>query len=637
MAHNLCISVGVSEYTSGLTRLPGAAVAAGAFSVWASTAGYRSILISDANGKAVTAARIKHVLEVALRKSEINRFIFFFAGHGTAVAAANECWLLTNVLKDPDEAIDRLAFYRQLQTYRIPQIAFFADACRTVSSLSFNVNGRSILSHSGADRVNPQFDLFLAASLGHPALMVKGMSDSKDRCLFTEVLLDGLYGKAEAAIEKFHHPDAPAVVSHTLANFVETEAKNKASLLNRINEPEIQAAFRAPNDVYLKLHLDSQRADTGQPDRSPDCPYVPASDQAGQPVEERQQRRQRIDERIARDTLARITPRFLRTKGRREGGQYIPALRPGSWTYEFREQFDPFIFRGIFTGAIWSGAIAALAVPASMRFELRDRWSKSRYIPDGIAFNLGNTSSLMFTVARDGNWPPVPVFPRLVAVVTQSNSGVGAINYVGREQWEGDIYADYTDILAPLTSGKLRPGDAQRIADRIRTYKHNNPIFGVIAGYLYAATGDIDNINRTANYYYEMGQEVPFDLALLAASDLRWERAPDAGFRVFARFPSVPDANPQRLPSNRPYFALGDFPAREEVPVCGFMPWLRQGWSMLTSDTHLDVPEVLNYVGRRLRGGTFTTMSSQAGRRLARELNYEVFASDGSRERRRSR
>jgi len=312
MAVNLSVSVGVSKYSPGLQPLPGAVRAAEDFASWARRAGYHSILITDSGKPLVTIQRIKYKMESFLSKTEVKRLIFFFAGHGTAVAAANDCWLLSNVLREPDEKIDRTMFLRQLETYRIPQIALFVDACRTITNISFNGDGRGVLSNGGAHRVTPQLDVFLACSLGDPALCVQGEVSSQDRCLFTRVVLEGLSGNAEMAIERLYHPQAPAVVSHTLANFVEAEAENRASLLNRINHPEIQAAFRAPEDVYLKIEEDRATIGSHPPAVRPNAPIFPAPaiDQDDRRGLERM--RIQFDERAAQDALDHVLPDFLR-------------------------------------------------------------------------------------------------------------------------------------------------------------------------------------------------------------------------------------------------------------------------------------------------------------------------------------
>lgn len=614
MASNLCVAVGVSKYSPGLQPLPGAVRAAEDFVSWAEKTGYHSLLITDSGSKPVTIQLIKDEMERLLGKVEVKRLIFFFAGHGTVSGAADDCWLLSNVLQDPEEVISRLAFQRQLTTYRIPQIAFFVDACRTVTNLGPYIRGRGVLSNSGADRLNPQLDTFLACSLGHPALSIQGAVPSQDRCLFTEVVLEGLSGNAEAAIEKCHHAQAPAVVSHTLANFVESEAENRASLLNRINRPEIQAAFRAPEDVYLKIEEGRQSAGSHPP---PDRPIVPAPDTYREDAVRLEQLSTRINQQVTRDALDQVFPDFMRWFGFGRGGFYQEEL-----LYPLRDYLNSD------SGAVaWSAPPSAVALPpSSSRNRFLDfpfPWPASGL---RMRFTPGSRSTLMLVMAENGDWSALPVFPRLLAIATLSTGGLKAFTYLGQYSFEApEILRDYSDILGPLSAGQLRPSDANRIADRVRPLKHVNPLFGVVAAYLYAASGDIDNIIRMADYYFNEDQPVPFDIALLGASHLRWISDSDNGFKVFADFKAVPEVKDNTdKQSYRPYFARHPFPAANGIPVSGCMPWLRQGWPVLTSDKDLEVPEIVREMSKQLRSGPFTTISGEAGHSLAKALGYRT-------------
>ena len=97
---------------------------------------------------------------------------------------------------------------------------------------------------------------------------------------------------------------------------------------------------------------------------------------------------------------------------------------------------------------------------------------------------------------------------------------------------------------------------------------------------------------------------------------------------MFANFREVPEAKIEDNRAFRPLFARRPFPEETEVSVSGFMPWLRQGWSRLLSDTGLEVPGILKEIGKGLKGGTFTTISGEAGRVLAETLDYRIVSRD---------
>jgi len=113
----------------------------------------------------------------------------------------------------------------------------------------------------------------------------------------------------------------------------------------------------------------------------------------------------------------------------------------------------------------------------------------------------------------------------------------------------------------------------------MRNMKHADPMYGIVAAYLYNGIGDVANIRRMCSYYADHGQDVPFDIALLAHLEL--QQRPDGGFHV--RVPEVPES-PDR-DRDAPRFTWEKTPA-VEIAVAGVTPLLRAGWQHLQSSQH---------------------------------------------------
>jgi hypothetical protein len=72
------------------------------------------------------------------------------------------------------------------------------------------------------------------------------------------------------------------------------------------------------------------------------------------------------------------------------------------------------------------------------------------------------------------------------------------------------------EALKGLSGGTLNAEDAAILAADMRYLKHADPMYGIVAAYLYNAIGDVSNIRRMCYYYHKNKQDVPFDIAMLA-------------------------------------------------------------------------------------------------------------------------
>jgi hypothetical protein len=597
----LCVAVGISDYGPELDRLPGAPRAAEKIFEWGKSAGYYSMLVTDDHKKPVTVDRLKGMLEPILETTEFERVIFYFAGHGTIASAAAEKWLLSRAVNEPDEAIDRTAFLWQLATFNVKQIALLIDACRSQSKIGLHVHGRGVVRNSGSDRKNPQMDIFLAASLGDSAFHVKDPMTGEWRCLFTETLLDGLYGRDARAIEREFHPAAPAVVSGSLAKFLLEEVSARAAQLDKKSEPEIQPAFLRPDDVYLKL---AGGMGVGPPEgvRRPEPELEPRPFEAAPSATPAA----RGGEAEMREALEQIVPELLK-----------PAVLDGD--------FQSFYALGEPRWRMGFGSLPLVGWSRPPR-EIASRGPGLEFTDSGMrvaAIRVGGRSANLFVKTDEGNWCFVPLVGGLLNVLTIGPSSLQVMNFLDLDDLYGSTNA-YREVLAPLVEGNLRAGDATWLADNMRYLKHQNPVMGVIAAYLYAARGDFDNIVRIADYYFMEQQPVPLDIALLGAERIQWEPDAELGFRVEADFGKVDRAKENTaIREQRPEFTRVAFEAKKNVAVAGFMPWMTQGWGIFEREKGREIPGLLLEVRRAVLPGTFAALTEDAGEFLIRELGFD--------------
>jgi hypothetical protein len=202
----LALAIGISD-APPLDYLRGAINGAKQFQTWAAQNGYRSELLTDEDAP-VTIQRLRDKLEAMLAPDParpIAQLLLYFAGHGLIREAEEGLWLLSD-WNNELRAVGVEVLKRRLYLfYGVPQIAIFADACR---SLPTNISTLDLVSDSVLGKgpaqaaTNPAVDKFIAAQDTKETFMVPGNTPEQDRCLFSGVLMEGLWG-APAAVSTF--------------------------------------------------------------------------------------------------------------------------------------------------------------------------------------------------------------------------------------------------------------------------------------------------------------------------------------------------------------------------------------------------------------------------------------------------
>lgn len=160
-----------------------------------------------------------------------------------------------------------------------------------------------------------------------------------------------------------------------------------------------------------------------------------------------------------------------------------------------------------------------------------------------------------------------------------------------------------------------RASRARELGDTIRFGKDDAPNNGIRAGYLYKFAGDDDNVARTAHYMADYG--LPFDLAAIAATSMKWMKRRNRWY-VFADLPEVAE----EPDTSRPNYAGTAFSIRKNVPVWGLFPIHRQGWLLLGETDRYDVPPILRMAAGSLVGARAVVFRSDVLETLMDRFDY---------------
>ena len=175
MSSRVVLTIGVRR-TKGLVPLPGAIRGAMEFDAWGKRYGYTTYLCTDDQpdfGIASLRALVSRIVEACPE-----RLIIYFAGHGCEPTTGLALWLLPGWEEDSHEAIElNLSTHNALRS-AIPQVAIFADTCRTQLPGTTSVKGSSLFPRQRRSTTITQIDRFLATGPECTAQEIVGGKDS---------------------------------------------------------------------------------------------------------------------------------------------------------------------------------------------------------------------------------------------------------------------------------------------------------------------------------------------------------------------------------------------------------------------------------------------------------------------------
>lgn len=594
MARNrdVAVAIGVSD-AKPLPYLSGAINGARAFHEWASKLGYVSRLVTD-DLQPVTLARLRSEFEAALKPAgdPIHRLLIYFAGHGLIREAEEGLWLLSD-WNDELKAVAVEVLKRRLYMHNIQQIAIFSDSCRslppniTAADLSPDpVLGRGPI----RDQKQPAIDKFIAAQDGFATFMIPGASPDQDRCLFSGVLMEGLWGLRPTAFSQLLKDK---VTSRSLGAYLETEVPKLAELYKCKLLPSVSPTFPETDDVYFGSFSESS-----PPTPSLFPPWPPAEALAALGTRSRTTAPEELGDIAAGVPITR-------------GGESAAGRSASALIDKIRSQARPRAFET-------RSGFAVEGMP------IREFWTPANIIAESHGqpnyWRLHNRSYPMLLAAvptliefEDGMFGATTALPEFIATVLRDKRGISALIYRPIDATP-DTAATAEFAISKMESGALRADDASDLAVNLRQMKHLDPVLGVISAYLYDSMGDVDNIRRMAFYYLAHNQPIPYDIALLAQLRGEWRDG-----LLWAHVPSVPKREPRTEAERLTEWTHSATPERTGQ-VAGLWPWMRQGWTFLddpADDGSTLVTPGLIELTRHLAPGRFVMFDRGGGRRLA--------------------
>jgi hypothetical protein len=630
-AAKACLAIGISD-APPLDYLPGAVNGAASIARWAEQAGYRTTLLVDAETPVDIDSVNAALTGLLMGRGKTERLLIYFAGHGLARDAAEDLWLLSEWFSD-QRAVAVGGLKRRLERFGIEQIAIVADACRSLPNDldTADLTPDNVLGRGPVDPNLPLVDILKASSKFRAAYMISGPTAEDDRCIFTGVLEEALWGAKAGAFAD----DRPGVItSGSLAKYLRAEVPVRAREYEVELRPDIVSGFLSPDDVYVGAPAPPAPALPSWPPAGPPGAMGPDArgagggrrgwSTAGQPEASGDD----VLEWLGDDggDLPRQPaslepespgPKVTAEDDRKliEEGRADRQKRKDSFAAAYAGEDRPTHYETAAGFAI-SGASARRGVLGKAAIAQDDRdgrwWRVAPPDPPGMAWSGGRLHEPLPLLVEldDGRWVGAAALPQFVA--TFSIDATGAASLIYRSMY--DTYGiEMTErAVAALRAGAMAAQDARAFAVELRQRKHADPVMGVLAAYLYDSQGDVESIRQIASFYAGAGQAIPYDIAVLGR--LKTSAGPEG--QIVAHVPAVAARAPQGPAEEQRRWTYDATPEAGGL-VGGAFPWLRQGWSLLDDEVGSAlVPEGLLEVLPHLLPSPFTAFDAEGGKLL---------------------
>ncbi|MDA9511214.1 hypothetical protein XI09_42505 [Bradyrhizobium sp. CCBAU 11386] len=567
MPSPLFVAIGVHKAAT-MPQLDGVLTSVDLFSTWAASQGYEVIKIDDANER-VTVARIKDELTpISAVTGQVDpkrlldrpRIIVYFCGHGIH-AAQDQYWVLSAGPKQPNERISRIGFRDILATYGPKQIAIFSDACR--SPLVVQGLASSVVDAYEGDAKPIQKDNFFSSQDGEQSFAVPSKNGKAAYCIFSNVLIRALSPPedSEALDQTYLETGRRIVSSQSLADYLESKVPEAALDVQRWQVPQCDAGFRPKINDYVifgKVGEASGRFDTGTRARKTEA-----------------QRKE-----------ARTTAQLRRIANSRSEwkGPYVAELQPliGPVVRDYPQA--PLLLSSAtdipHVHAPSFNTSAPIGNDLIERHPSGPRWNTFALFERPYT---ATSRSGVALIQMEDLFTTLPLHRRLWCTALINKGDAAGIELLA---WGAEYPSPGTELTAAealkgLSAGTLSAEDMSILAEGIRYAKHADPLYGVVAAYLYNAVGDVENIRRMCYYYQRHDQDVPFDIAMLAQVELKRRR--DGGFRI--EVPAVAETPKSRRRFRSASFVWEKTP-ETAIDVAGITPLLRAGWQHIEKSRH---------------------------------------------------
>jgi hypothetical protein len=243
MPRRIAIVIGVRR-AEGFAELPGAAAGADAFARWAASDGFEVSRYVDDAGP-VTVGPIVDEIDALVNALDVEQLFIYFAGHGDAGRIDEDYWVLSPGTARPREVVDVGESVRLARHARIPHVAIFADACRTLTTertLGVLHGASPLFPYLGVAAQKADLDVFYAARTANPAYEVTAGGASAQPQLtddgiiaahgvFTRLLMAALEGRDDRAARRDPLTGEKVIHAQSLAQFLRDQVEYESSML----------------------------------------------------------------------------------------------------------------------------------------------------------------------------------------------------------------------------------------------------------------------------------------------------------------------------------------------------------------------------------------------------------------------
>lgn len=535
------------------------------------------IIFSDDGSKRVTADDIRVELTEDVLKDR-PRIMVHFCGHG-ALLSGTEIWYLDDGLQQWDDRVDVMAFRDMLLSYGAKQVSIFSDACQTPAVASGG--GTPVIPKSNRQRNSHDLDMFRATIVGKAAYAPASGP------LFSQTVLDVLDQDPppQAALDAQYAAMGQTIVSsRSLSKFVRDELPDLAAGVHKTQYAQMVPGLMYDKDDYVVVAHPAHDPDTddpGPPAFAPSTtnpsgiPTTPSAD----PSNMRATRYWRntlpddIDQRM-NDSLSEWRQGFWSEAAivaERElayGNLIVCAHHHSSATY---------VGLHVPGGKIIDGISVESPFSSSDNYFVFDVWEEKYeelMHPAGVLQVGDQFVPLQLNVSR---------YLSMILSVRSFNPPDGAFGSDALGWFEVGFGGEVPTKLHPmqalkgLVTGVLGPESIGVVAAELRRRKHSDPLYGIVAAYLYDRIGDTDSIQRMCSYYAEYRQKIPFDVAMLSRLPFRKSAS---GFEM-----DVPEISEDVVAKDEdlPEFTWAYMNAVDGLAVSGFAPVLAMGWGRMAS------------------------------------------------------
>lgn len=575
----LFIAIGISRPDT-MAELPGVLPSVNGLANWAIAAGYDTLKIDD-HGTAVTVEGIRDLLtpkDPASGKRDPAllldrpRIVVYFCGHGLH-APQDQYWILSAGPDQSNERISSVGFREALASYGPKQISIISDACRT--SQVVQGSGQSVVDFNRGLAASVQKDNYFSSQDGYASFSMPPGNGDPGYCVFSRVLLRAMSNPPQrGALDALYLELGKQIVSsQSLATYLEERVPDAALNIGKLQRPQCDPGFRPTANDYANFPVKGKIRPPG--------PLLRESVREAHRVALQ-------NERIQNSKSEWRNPYCF------AAARFADILKRNTLQ---NDRQPPFILsrrqrNAKLTVVGRSGEVGGELIkpPRSLR-ELSGR--RHRLFRQFIGFAQSERSSVLLCQA-DAFVSVLPMFDRLwcnaiIEPARGAKGQSGGVELVTWGPWFSPLAIPSPDnqslsaseALKGLSSGVLRSGDIPVIAADMRYFKHVDPLYGIVAAYLYHRIGDFDNIRRMCAYYLQNGQDVPFDIAMLA--QLKLHRRNNGGF--FIDVPKISEVPKNKRSPDAPYFVWAAM-KKARVGVAGVTPLLRVGWQNLGASSH---------------------------------------------------